>query len=99
MTTSHWFIQIIQVSNRHTQQEILELCDGLPEVYALGTSNGHEHSIVVEGSDLSWKTALERPLAELDPGAHLVQTCGPYSTSLISEVELAIRTRREFPDS
>ena len=99
MTTSSWFIQVVQVSNWHTQQKILELCKSLTGTIALGTSNGDEHFVVIEGRDLSWQNALERPVADLDPGARLAQTCGPSSTSLLSEVELALRTRSALPDA
>ena len=104
--SSTWFIQIVQVSNRHTQLEVLELCRGLTGIIAMGTSNGHEHFIVVEASDLPWQTALERPVSELDAGSHLVQTCGPNATSLINEAVtdallgvLGPRTRRPRPDA
>lgn len=81
MVEASWFVQRIQVASRRKQKEVLDLCSDASEVTAFGLSEGRDHFVIVESSNLFWQSAVELLIAELDPSAHLVWTSGvPSST-------------------
>ena len=65
-------VETVQVASRRKQLAVLELCHGIPEVAAVGTSHGWKHFVIVEGSDLVLQSAVEPFIAELDPSARVV---------------------------
>lgn len=71
MTTPPWYLEVIYVSNREKQQDMLTLLHDVASVTALGSSDGPDHFVVFECPDQRLRLAIEKLFAEVDPASVL----------------------------
>jgi hypothetical protein len=69
MAATPWYLEIIRVSTREKQQDLLTLLREVVSVTALGSSSGPDHFVVFGCQDQQLKTAIEKLFTEVDPGA------------------------------
>ncbi len=69
-----WYLEIVRVSSREKQQDLLTLLREVVTVTALGSSSGLDHYVVFECSDLPLRRAIEGLFTEVDPASVRVQT-------------------------
>ena len=71
MTVTPWYLEIVQVSSREKQQDLLTLLHDVASVTALGSSSGPDHYVVFECSDRRLRTSVEKLFGEVDPASVL----------------------------
>ena len=71
---SPWYLEIVRVSSREKQQDLLTLLREVVSVTALGSSSGADHYVVFECSDLLLRRAIEQLCIEVDPASVRTQT-------------------------
>lgn len=64
-----WYLEIIRVSSREKQQDLLTLLHEVVNVTALGSSSGSDHFVVFDCPDQRLKAAIEKLFAEVDPAS------------------------------
>lgn len=69
-----WYLEIVRVSSREKQQDLLTLLRDVASVTALGNTSGHDHYVVFECPDRLLKSATEKLFAEVDPASVRTQT-------------------------
>jgi hypothetical protein len=67
MTTTPWYMEIVQVSSREKQQDLLRLLHEVAGVTALGSSSGSDDFVIFECPDQRLKIAIEKLFAASDP--------------------------------
>ena len=67
--TRAWLVEVVKVTSRDKQHEILELLTGVVGLTVLGTSSGHDHFVVFGCDGNLMKGAAEVLIAEIDPDA------------------------------
>lgn len=71
---SPWYVEIVQVSDRDKQQDLLELLLTVSGVTALGTDSDTDHYVVFECADLRLKSDVEALITDVDDAAVVVHT-------------------------
>ena len=61
-----WLVEVVQVTSRDKQQEILELLKECAGLTVLGTSSGHDHFVVFGCDGTLMGGAAEALIAEID---------------------------------
>ena len=74
MPTTPWYLEIVRVSSREKQQDLLTLLQDVASVTALGSSSGPDHYVVFECPDRRLKTSIEKIFREVDPASVLTET-------------------------
>ena len=74
MTDSPWYLEIVHVSSRQKQQDLLNILHEVAGVTALGSTSGSDHFVVFECPDIRLKIAVEKLFAEVDPASVLTET-------------------------
>jgi len=69
MTTPPWFVEVVHLTNRDKQQEVLELFEDVTGLTASGISSGGQHFVVLGCVDRLMKSAAEVLIADIDRGA------------------------------
>ena len=69
-----WYLEIVRVSSRATQQDLLTLLHDVASVTALGCSSGPDHYVVFECPDRRLKTSIEKLFGAVDPASVLTET-------------------------
>ena len=72
--TTPWYLEIVHVSSREKQQDLLTLLHEVASVTALGSSSGPDHYVVFECPDRRLKTSIEKLFGEVDPASVLTET-------------------------
>jgi len=72
--TTPWYLEIVRVSSREKQQDLLTLLHDVASVTALGSSSGPDHYVVFECPDRRLKTSIEKLFGEVDPASVLTET-------------------------
>jgi hypothetical protein len=75
--TTPWYLEVVHVSSRETQQDLLTLLHDVASVTALGSSSGLDHDVVFECSDRRLRTSIEKLFGEVDPASVLTGTHQP----------------------
>jgi hypothetical protein len=79
MATSSWFVEVVHVTSRHKQQEVLTLFGGVSGLTAWGVSTGHDHFVGFGGVDDLVKNAAEVLLSAIDHDAICTYVSGPHA--------------------
>jgi len=74
MPASPWYVEIVRVSSRENQQDLLRLLHDVAGVTALGSSSGSEDFVIFECPDPQLKNAVEKLFVEVDPASVLTHT-------------------------
>ena len=74
MTDSPWYLEVVNVSSRQKQQDLLKLLHDVAGVTALGSTSGSDHFVVFECPDIRLKIAVEKLFTEVDPASVLTGT-------------------------
>ena len=72
--TTPWYLEIVHVSSREKQQDLLTLLHDVARVTALGSSSGPDHFVVFECPDRRLKASIEKLVGEVDPASVLTET-------------------------
>lgn len=64
-----WNLEVVRVSSREKQQDLLTLLRDVVSVTALGSSSESEHHVVFDCPDQRLKLAIEALFAEVDPSS------------------------------
>ena len=71
MPTPPWFVEVVLVTNRHKQQEVLGLFHGVTGLTAMGVTSGHDQFVVFGAVDNLMKSAAEELISDIDHDAVL----------------------------
>ena len=74
MALTPWYIEIVRVSSREKQQDLLRLLHEVAGVTALGSSADSDHFVIFECPDQRLKIAVEKLFVAMDPASVLTQT-------------------------
>jgi hypothetical protein len=72
--TTPWYLQIVSVSSRQKQQDLLRLLHEVAGVTALGSTTGADYFVIFECPDLRLKIAVEKLFTDVDPASVLTET-------------------------
>jgi hypothetical protein len=78
------YVEIVHVTSRQKQQEVLRLFRDVAGLTAMGVSTGQRHSVVFGCLNSLMKSAAEVLLAELDPDAVCTHVSGPRVRSQVT---------------
>jgi hypothetical protein len=73
MTTTAWYVEIVRVSSREKQQDLLRLLHEVADITALGSSSGSDDFVIFECPDQRLKLAIEKLFAATDPDSILAE--------------------------
>lgn len=69
MATPSWFVEVVHVTSRNKQQEVLRLFEGFSGLTASGITSGHNHFVVFGCVDTLMKRAAEVLVSDIDHDA------------------------------
>jgi len=90
MTTPSWFVEVVHVTNRHKQQQVLGRLQGVAGLTASGVSSGHDHFVVVGCLNDLMRSAVEVHLSEIDHDAVCTYISGPEQRSHLTPGLLSV---------
>ena len=77
MATPSWYVEIVHVTSRQKQSEVIRLFQDVAGLTAMAVSSGDGHSVVFGCVDSLMRSAAEVLLAEIDPDAVCTHISGP----------------------
>ncbi|HWM14972.1 MAG TPA: hypothetical protein VNP97_00130 [Microbacterium sp.] len=66
-----WFLEVVHVTSRAKQQEVLTLLGGVAGLTTMGVSSGRDQFVVVGAVDNLMKSAARVLISDIDPDAVL----------------------------
>jgi hypothetical protein len=69
-----WYLEIVRVSSREKQQDLLTLLQEVANVTSLGSFDGYDYFIVFECPNRRLKIVIEKLFAEVDPASVHIRT-------------------------